>query len=189
MNKKHHPQKPGRGKILVAEPFMWDPNFKRAVVMLCEHQKEGSFGYILNRPLEMTLNELLEDFPKFDARLHFGGPVQTNTLHYLHHLGDLIPEAQLITEGVWWGGDFEQLKALIANDLVEPNQIRFYVGFSSWDEGQLNGELREGSWVLGNMDPNYVFKVKHDELWPTAMAQQSPTLGVIGQIPDGILYN
>ncbi len=93
-----------RGKVLIAEPFMLDPNFKRAVVLLCEHQQEGSLGFILNKSLDMKINDLIAEFPKFDATVFYGGPVQTDTVHYIHNVGDLLNNSNGIIDGVFWAG-------------------------------------------------------------------------------------
>ncbi|MBL7792479.1 MAG: YqgE/AlgH family protein, partial [Saprospiraceae bacterium] len=124
------------GSLLIAEPFMLDPNFKRAAVLLCEHSPEGSIGFILNKPLGMRIDELIEDFPEFDSEVFFGGPVQTDTIHYIHCVGDLLEESVKLTDGVYWGGDFEKLKFLISSQLILPQDIRFFLGYSGWSEGQ-----------------------------------------------------
>ena len=87
----------------MAEPFMLDPNFKRTAVLLCEHSEESSIGFILNKKLDMRVDALVNDFPEFDATVFFGGPVQTDTIHYIHNLGDLLEDSRTVAKGVWWG--------------------------------------------------------------------------------------
>ena len=101
------------GNILLSEPFSEDPNFRRTVVLLCEHHKEGTIGFILNRPLEIDLSEAVPDLEGFRSKLYFGGPVQTDTMHFLHDLGDIIEDSVKVTENVYWGGNFEVAKSLI----------------------------------------------------------------------------
>ena len=178
------------GQILIAEPFMWDSNFKRSVVLLCDHSsEEGSLGFILNKPLDMRIDQLVADFPEFDAPVFFGGPVQTDTVHYVHSVGDLLDGSTLISKGVYWGGEFEKLKALIRSQLIEPKDIRFFVGYSGWSEGQLLDELAEGSWVIAEMHANYLFKADPDELWKEVMAHQGAAYSVIAQMPDYVNWN
>ncbi|MEL6864088.1 MAG: YqgE/AlgH family protein [Bacteroidota bacterium] len=177
------------GKLLLAEPFMLDPNFKRSVVLLCEHQEEGSLGFILNKSLDMKVNELIADFPEFDARIYYGGPVQTNTIHYMHNVGDLLEDSQEIVRGVYWGGDFEKLKFLISSKLIEPKNIRFFVGYSGWSPGQLRDELGYGSWVSAEMHANYLFKTKSTTLWRDIMEDKGNTFSVIAQMPDAANWN
>ncbi len=173
------------GDILLAEPFMLDPNFKRAVVLLCSHShEEGSIGYILNRPLDMRIDELIDDFPEFDSMAFFGGPVQTDTIHYVHNLGELVEDSIKISDGVYWGGNFEKLKFLISSGLILPHNIRFFVGYSGWSESQLDDEMDYGSWVLADMHANYLFKTKPDELWQQVMYNKGDAYTVISQMPE-----
>ena len=174
------------GQILLAEPFMQDPYFRRAVVLLCEHHEEGSVGFILNKTIDMGVNDLIGDFPKFESEVFYGGPVQTDTLHYVHNVGDLLEESVRIADGVWWGGDFDKLKFLISSGLVEPHNIRFFVGYSGWTGGQLGEEMEYGSWVPAPLDANYVFKIKPIHLWRNVMYNKGDLYEIIADLPDMI---
>lgn len=178
-----------KGKVLIAEPFMLDPNFKRGVILLCEHEKEGSIGFILNKSLDMGVSDLIADFPDFEASVYYGGPVQKDTIHYIHNVGDLLENSNQICPGVYWGGDFEKLKFLIRSQLIEPKNIRFFIGYSGWSETQLEDEIEIGSWVLGDMDANYLFKNKPLSLWKKALQNKGDTYSVIAQMPDGLSMN
>lgn len=177
------------GNVLLAEPFMLDPNFKRSAVLLCEHNAEGSLGFIMNKPLNMRVDELIADFPEFDSGVMFGGPVQTDTIHYIHNTGDLLEESVKITDGVFWGGDFEKLKFLITSQLIKPQNIRFFVGYSGWSEGQLIDEMNIGSWVVADMDANYLFRSKAKNLWKQVMYNKGNTYTVIAQMPETLSWN
>lgn len=179
----------GTGKLLLAEPFMVDPNFRRATVYVCEHNEEGSIGFILNKPLQMRVDELIEDFPEFEQEVFFGGPVQTDTIHYIHKVGDLLEESIEITPGIYWGGDFEKLKFLIHSKLIQTRDIRFFVGYSGWSEGQLEDEMNYGSWVIADMDPNYLFNSIPENLWSQAMYNKGNAFTVIAQVPEDFSYN
>ncbi len=178
------------GKLLLAQPFMLDPNFKRSVVVLCEHDKEkGSLGFILNKPLNMKILDLVSDFPEMEAEVYYGGPVATDTLHYIHDKGDLLEDSVEIHKGIYWGGDFERLKFLIENKLVLESNVQFFVGYSGWSEGQLEGELTSGSWVVANMDANYLFHKDESLLWKKAMENKGSAYGVIGQMNESHRLN
>jgi putative transcriptional regulator len=177
------------GTILLAEPFMLDPNFKRTAVLLCEHSEEGSIGFVLNKRMDIGLNELIADFPEFDTKVYFGGPVQTDTIHYIHNVGDLLDESRKIADGVWWGGNFETLKVLVRTELIKPENIRFFVGYSGWSETQLEEEMETGSWVTADMHPNYVFKSRPDSLWSQIMSNKGDLFTVIASMPDSVTYN
>ena len=181
--------KVNKGVILLAEPFLTDPNFRRSVVLLCEHLPEGSLGFILNKPLKMNVDGLIAGFPEFKAEVHFGGPVSTDTIHYIHNLGNLLEDSVEVSRGVYWGGDFEKLKFLIQSELVKPHNIRFFVGYSGWSPGLLSEEMGYGSWVVADMHANYIFKSHPASLWKQVMANKGKNFEVIAQMPDNINYN
>lgn len=178
------------GKILIAQPFMLDPNFKRSVVYITDHTPDdGSVGFILNKTLNMSVNELISDFPEFDCKVNYGGPVGTDTIHYIHDVGELLEDSREVTNGIFWGGDFEKLKFLVENELILPRNIKFYIGYSGWSPGQLAEELLTGSWVLDHGHPNYIFKAKDPILWSKALENKGNNYSIIGQIPDTNILN
>jgi putative transcriptional regulator len=172
------------GKIMIAEPFMLDPHFRRAVVLLTNHETDGSVGFILNKMLDMKINDVLAEFPEFNAPLFYGGPVQTDSIHYLHNIGELLDGSTRISAGVYWGGDWEQLKFLIESKLVEPKHIRFFVGYSGWGEGQLRVEMDDGSWIISDMHANYLFNAQPHTLWRTVLQHKGEAFSVIADMPD-----
>lgn len=182
-------QKIKSGSLLLADPFMMDVYFRRAVILICDVHTEGTLGFILNKPLDVKINDIVSDFPEFDNVVYYGGPVQTDTIHFLHNLGDLIDNSVYISNGVYWGGDFEKLKVLIKKDLVKVDEIKFFVGYSGWSKGQLAEELETGSWVTHEMDPNYLFNTKSDSLWQTVMNNKGSNFAIIGQMPDNLNLN
>ena len=173
------------GKVLLAEPFMLDRHFRRSAVALCEYDKQdGSIGFILNRPMEINVDGLVQDFPEFESEVYYGGPVDHNTLHYLHNLGDLLEGSVQVANGVYWGGGFEKLKLLISTELVQPQNIRFFLGYSGWSAGQLEEELRLGSWILTDLFANYVFKTRPERIWQRAMRHKGDKYTVLAEMPD-----
>lgn len=178
-----------RGSVLLAEPFMMDPNFRRAAVVLCEHDAEGTVGFIMNKPLDIQIEDLIVNFPDFDTDLYYGGPVATDTIHYIHNVGDLLEESIKVCRGIYWGGDFDKLKFLIDSKLIQPDNIRFYVGYSGWSSGQLDQELESGSWLVANMHSNFLFKDEASTLWEGILTRMPDPYSVIAQIPDIANWN
>lgn len=178
------------GDVLLAQPFMLDGNFKRSALLVTEHtDKDGTVGFVLNKQIDMQINDLIADFPDFDSKVYFGGPVATDTIHYLHNIGDLLEDSTEIVKGVYWGGSFEKLKFLISSELVKPHNIRFFVGYSGWSEYQLAEEMKTGSWITADMDANYLFKANHKSLWKNILLNKGQAFGVIGNMPDQVRYN
>lgn len=179
-----------KGNVLVSQPFMVEGSFRRSVIYLAEYNKEGALGFIINRQLDSKVDELLGGFPEFDDFAYFGGPVATDTLHYIHKIGNLLEDSVEIKDGVFWGGDFEKLKILISTELVSPSDIKFYVGYTGWSPGQLEDELVHGSWIVANGDPNYVFgNMKEEELWSKVLEYMGDNYEVIAQIPETFFPN
>jgi putative transcriptional regulator len=177
------------GKILIAEPFMEDPYFKGAVVFLCECRNENAFGLILNKPTEMKVHEVVEDFPAVENNIFYGGPVQPNTLHYLHKRGDLFSDATEVQEGIYWGGDFERLIFLLDTKQLQPQEIRFFFGYSGWEEGQLNREVKENSWFIGKGLSEYLFEEDPKELWRTVLRNMGDRYQIIANFPENPSLN
>lgn len=178
------------GSLLVAEPFMEESNFRRSVILITDHtQDEGTVGFIINKPLKISISELVEDFPEFDSIAYYGGPVSTNTIHYIHNVGPLLDGSTEISNGVYWGGDFEKLKFLISQELIKPDNIRFYIGYAGWSAGQLLQELEASSWITSFVHPNYVFKSKPSKLWKEVMHHKGNVYSVLSQLPEHISLN
>lgn len=161
---------PTTGTLLIAEPFLKDPNFMRAVVLMCKQSAdEGCFGFVLNKLYERTFDELMPEMEGFEIPVYIGGPVQMDTLHYIHQYPELLPESQQITDDIYWGGNFETLKALLRNQEIEPEKIKFFIGYSGWESGQLEDELKEKSWLTVSSTRNIVFETPMDDIWKNSI--------------------
>ncbi len=178
-----------KGVLLLAEPFMMEDGFKRSVILMVEHTDEGSIGFILNKPLGQTINELIDDFPEIESPVFYGGPVGHETLHYIHDRGDVLDNSIEVSKGVYWSGDYEKLKFLIQSEVIKPHNIKFFVGYSGWSSGQLSDEMVYGSWIPVEMDPNYTFQLHYKNLWATILGHKGDVYGVIAQIPPDHNYN
>jgi putative transcriptional regulator len=161
---------PGAGILLIADPFLKDPNFLRTVVFLCEHKEEGSIGFVLNRQFENTLDELIPELVGHKISVYYGGPVQQDTIHFLHQYPD-IPGGLEVLKGVYWGGDFDKVIELIKTDTINPDKIRFYIGYSGWGNSQLADELKEKSWLTVKATRKLIFHRNYNEIWKDSLKQ------------------
>lgn len=175
---------PVQGSLLVSEPFLIDSFFKRSVVLLSEHDEKGTLGFILNKPTDVTLNEAVEDFPPFDAPLYFGGPVETDTLFYIHTAGHLLEGSKEIMKGIFWGGDFNQVRLLIGAGRIRPHQIRFYAGYSGWEPAQLDHELKEKSWLVFNGNKTFTFADDPRSLWSEVLRSMGNEYAILANFPE-----
>lgn len=176
--------KPVQGSLLISEPFLLDSYFKRAVVLLSEHDSSGTLGFILNKPTDVKLNDAVEDFPQFDVPLYFGGPVETDTLFYIHTLGEKLKGAKEIVPGIWWGGDYEHLKFMIDTKQILPEQIRFYAGYSGWEPKQLEGELKEKAWLVSLADKRFTFFDNPKVLWSQVLRSMGNEYAILANFPE-----
>ena len=176
------------GSLLISQPFMGDPNFERTVVLLCLHEPDkGSFGLVLNRASDLTLGEVLklplgDVSPAGPLSLHLGGPVQPNTLHYLHHRPD-VPDATHLGEDTYWGGDFEVLLGLLQTGEVGPDEVRLYAGYSGWGVGQLEAEIEQKVWILHPPAAGKVFTLTTDTFWQAILREKGGRYKALSNYP------
>ncbi len=156
------------GKILIAEPFLNDPNFARAVILLCEHGPEGSVGFILNRPTQLTLGDLLPELYTPLLNVYQGGPVQLDTLHMLHRMPGVFGGNE-IGPGIYWGGSYEALQETVLSNNYQPIDLRLFVGYAGWSPGQLEKEIQAGSWLVADLTPEILFETDTDLIWKNAV--------------------
>ncbi len=174
---------PAPGILLIADPFLKDPNFLRTVVFLCEHKDEGSFGFVLNRKYENTLNELIPGLEGHQLPVYYGGPVQMDTIHFLHQYPAEIPGGQEVINGVYWGGDFEAVINMIKNEEIDFNKIRFYIGYSGWSTGQLVDEMNEKTWLTVVANRKLVFHRNFEEIWKDSLKHLGGDYEIMANFP------
>jgi putative transcriptional regulator len=177
-------QEPQKGKVLVSEPFLMDNYFKRSIVLITEHNAEGTIGFVLNKPVSVNINEVIENFPKMDADVSLGGPVSTNTLHYLHILGDIIPNSVPVLGNISWGGDFEVVERLISSGNINKDQIRFFLGYSGWSPNQLENELAENAWVVGDISPEEIMMPLNKHFWKKTLRRMGTKYEMWANFPE-----
>lgn len=160
---------PSKGTLLIANPFLKDPNFIRTVIFLCENLKEGTFGFVLNKQFTKTLDELIPDLEMPSFPVYSGGPVQPDSLHFLHQYPDLISGGVEVFDGVYWGGNFESLQIHLRNNDISTDKIRFFIGYSGWTEGQLDNEMKEDSWITAKATRKLIFETSAAETWKESL--------------------
>jgi len=139
---------PQKGRVLIAEPFLPGDYFSRSTVLLAQCNEEGDVGFILNKPTKLKVNNLFDGLSNFQSNAFLGGPVSNDKLFFLHTLGERINDSLLISENLFWSGDFEQLISLIRAGLVDEEEVRFFLGYSGWSTGQLKAEIEDHSWIV-----------------------------------------
>ena len=189
MNKKtsflfENHEEPAAGGYLLSDPFMGDPYFERSVVYLCQHDSEGTFGMVLNNPLGLHLNDVIDNPFTGDFPLFIGGPVSRNQLFFLHDQGDQIEGSLPVSDGLAFSGDFDALVDYRSSKKNLKMKLKFFVGYSGWDEGQLEREIKEHSWIaVSNIPSTYPFSPNTHKLWTACMELQGPKFKTISRFP------
>jgi putative transcriptional regulator len=173
--------RPRQGVLLLSDPFLKEDYFTRSVVLLCEHNENGSFGLVLNNYIDIKLHQLDSNFPESDNAVSIGGPVDEQSIYYLHSFGDSITDSLFVDDHISFGGDFEQIK----NSLVAypSGKVLFFLGYSGWSPGQLNEELALNSWLIVNNIPLTEVYNQHTDLWKYCMEKQGEQFRVMSNFP------
>ena len=188
LNIDHENLLPKQGRILISEPLLSDTYFKRAVVLITEYSKQGAVGFVLNKPIDISLNEILADFPDFRAKVYVGGPVAKDTVHFLHTLGELVPNSVHVKDNIYWGGDFESLKELINEGIVKLSQVRFFLGYSGWSPNQLEDEIKENAWLVTEVESKKIMSADKD-IWKKTLNDLGEKYQIWSNFPENPAMN
>lgn len=183
-------QLPAKGKLLISDPFISDGYFDRSVVLLCEHNDEGTFGFVLNNFVDIPFHEISDKFPVFDTKVSIGGPVSKENLFFLHKLGSTLPGSVAITDKIFAGGDFSILVDLIQRNEIRKTDLRFFIGYSGWTEGQLNEEIEANTWIVSDkFDDDFIMNVEENHLWQKLMKTMGKKFSRMTDFPQNPNWN
>lgn len=182
---KNDPSKlPQAGNLLISEPFLQDENFIRSVVLLCEHTTEGSFGLVLNKPSILHLGELVDELAFLDSEVFVGGPVEQNTLHYIYFGEKKLEGSLSIGEDLWWGGEYESLVEMLKLGTINPENVRFFIGYSGWESGQLSEELEDETWIICESKIDLeILENTPDDLWRILLKNMGGEFKLLANYP------
>ena len=183
-------QKPEKGVLLVAEPsIIGDISFNRSVVLLAEYNKNGSVGFILNKPLEYKLNDFIPELNS-SITVYNGGPVEQDNLYFIHKIPELIPNSVEISNGIYWGGDFNEIISLLQENKLKESEIRFFLGYSGWSNEQLEQELEVNSWVIiTNEYKQEILGKTSSNFWKEKMIEFGGDYLIWSNAPENPNYN
>lgn len=179
-----------KGLLLLAEPsIIGDLSFNRAVILLADHTHDGSVGFILNKPLSYTINDLIPEISA-DFKVYNGGPVEQDNLYFIHNIPDLIPNSIEISNGIFWGGDFESTKDLINTGVIKKKNIRFFLGYTGWDAEQLQSEMEANSWILTkNIYDNKILGKASADFWKEKILELGGDYLIWSNAPENPILN
>ena len=179
-----------KGQLLLAEPsIIGDVSFNRSVILLADHTLEGSVGFILNKPLKYNVNDLLPEILS-NFKVYNGGPVEQDNLYFIHNIPKLIPNSIEISNGIFWGGDFESTKELINTGVIKKKNIRFFLGYTGWDANQLDEELNANSWILiKNIYKNKILGKNSIDFWKEKIVELGGEYLIWSNAPENPILN
>lgn len=181
--------KPQKGSLLISEPTLKDSYFNRSVVLIVEHNTDGTVGFIMNKQIDVDLNGLVSDFEEINASVFFGGPVNKDNLFFIHSFGKEIEGALPIAKKLYWGGDFSMLKDLLRKDKSNIEKVRFFIGYSGWDPGQLQMELDQNSWVVKSMFEDNILSISPKNLWKDTLRNMGNDVALLSFFPENPQLN
>jgi putative transcriptional regulator len=154
------------------------------VILLCEHNDEGSFGFVLNNYIEVGLDKIIDDMPPFDTKVSIGGPVKNSNLYYIHTLGEALEDSVEIVEGIYMGGNFEVLKDKLKNGHIRKEEVRFFVGYSGWSPMQLESEMKTKSWYVTSLSPDLIMNTEIRDLWRKVIRMMGKPFEHLANLPE-----
>jgi len=161
-----------KGSLLIANPVLPDPNFSRTVILLCDHDEQGSFGLVINRSTQLRAPDLflnINILKSYNEKIYLGGPVSQSMVFFLCRSPSAAGKLDEICSGVYLGSNLETLESLYSS-LENPEQdIRFYLGYSGWSGGQLAEEMEQNSWLVQRANEQFIFLDSESLIWPKAV--------------------
>ena len=168
---KHNSLPPQKGRILISEPFLQNIYFQRAVILLIEHNLQGSMGFVLNKRTNLIVNNFFPEMNFYqDIPIYLGGPVHANHLFFIHALEEeIIPEGIKVIDNLYFDGNFEALKYYIMQGGAIEGKVKFFLGYSGWGKNQLTEEINSDSWLVGNLSVKNIMHTEDDLFWNHAV--------------------
>ena len=161
-----------KGSLLIANPVLPDPNFSRTVILLCNHDEQGSFGLVINRSTKLKAPDLflnINILKSYNEKIYLGGPVSQSVVFFLCRSPSAAGKLDEVCSGVYLGSNLEILESLYSS-LENPEQdIRFYLGYSGWSGGQLAEEMEQNSWLVQKANEQFIFLDSENLIWPQAV--------------------
>lgn len=185
---KIHPRK---GDLLISAPFLKDFYFARSVILMIENNDEGSMGIVLNKSFSnfMTLNEVIPELASLPPiPLYKGGPVERKTLFYLHSFSEL-KDALPLGNGLYVNGDFEQMKRYLLCGGATQGYIRFFMGYTGWQKGQLKQEIETNTWIINKDSHLDLLNMHLRDLWKESLCDMGGKYAVWSHYPKYPIMN
>lgn len=179
-----------KGTFLIATPDIDAGFFFRGVILVCEHNANGSFGLLINRTLDLELPEeiiSMNQLANSRIGIRAGGPVQTNQMMLLHSSDRIEHQTLKVADGIYLGGDLQFLQ----DSILDPNgpNIHLCFGYAGWGAGQLEREFLDGHWFLFPATPEHLFHTPPEKLWQVLLREMGGRYATLSMIPEDLSLN
>ncbi|UYW00445.1 YqgE/AlgH family protein [Flavobacterium agricola] len=176
-----------KGNVLIAQPQSSCTDiFDKSLIFIADHHTKGSVGFILNKPLECTLNDLLPEIHA-DFTIYRGGPVEDENLYFIHKVPHLIPNSVKIYKNIYWGGDFSTVQQLLNSNALQDSDIMFFLGYSGWGVNQLMDEIEEEHWLVSQQQEINFTQTYNS--WERKIKEHNPEMAFWINAPNNPSYN
>ena len=179
-----------RGTFLIATPDIEGGFFFRGVILICEHNANGSFGLLVNKKLELELPSEILNISQLEnphINLRAGGPIQTNQMMLLHDSSHIAHQTLEVTDGGYLGGDLQFLQETLTSQ-TEAN-VHLCFGYTGWGAGQLEREFLDGHWFLHPAQNKHIFHTPPEKLWQTLLREMGGKYATLSMIPEDLSLN
>lgn len=171
-----------KGDLLISEPFLKDPTFVRTVILIVEKNELGTVGFVLNQKLNMTVADIIDTLPLTNS-LYNGGPVAHDSLHFIYKGEHPVEGSINVMDNLYWGGNFHELIIKVQLGLIETENLRFFLGYSGWDVGQLEQEIKDNTWIIAKGDIKSIFNPQPATLWKQSMKALGKDYAILANSP------
>lgn len=178
-----------KGQLLLDNGRLQGSFFHRTVLLICQHDSEGAFGLVLNRPTGNKVGDAITASMPENLKTHelfLGGPVQPQALSYLHS-DNYLPDANVMPN-LNLDHSLDSLLE-IGETFSATLQLKIFAGYAGWSPGQLDDEMKRNTWLTHPASIELVFSTKPDELWPAILKEKGWQYKLLAQQPEDLNFN
>jgi len=173
-----------KGNILIASPnLLFDSFFSKTIILIVDQTQDGYTGFILNKPLQIKIKEV-NNFKIFS-----GGPVSNDNLYFIYRTEEPIKGSLKIKDDFYWGGNIDEIFKLIEREIIDSNDIRFFIGYSGWDHNQLKNEIKNKNWIVGKNNTGALLKISNQKHWKNEMKKLGGEYLLWSESPEDPISN
>ena len=173
-----------KGKILIASPnLLFDSFFSKSIILIVDKTEDGYTGFILNKPIKSKIKEVK------NFTIYNGGPVSRDNLYFIYKTKDPIRGSLKISNNIYWGGNLDEIYKLINMKIIDETKIRFFIGYSGWEHNQLNNEIENKNWIVGNSRKENILNINNRNHWKSEMRRLGGEFLLWSESPDNPVSN